>query len=87
MLYASIAFFILALVAALFGFGLAADPEFARSAQLTTAALFSSSLLAFAIDRAWGAHVLRRQIREPTRELDLESADAFDLVRRRAHSR
>jgi hypothetical protein len=86
MLYTSIALFVLALVAALFGFALAADPEFARIAQLTCAALFGASVLAFSIDRAWGAYAVRRLDRDlGVRERD--SAVPFALVHRRAHTR
>jgi hypothetical protein len=85
MLYASIAFFVLALVAALFGFALAADPEFARLAQLTGAALFGASILVFLIDRAWGSYALHRR-EAAVRDLDREGADAFALVHRRPHT-
>jgi hypothetical protein len=62
MIFISIAFFVLALVAALFGFALAPDPVFAAFAQLLAAGFLATSLLLFIIDRAWGAYVLRRQL-------------------------
>ena len=72
MIFLSIAFFVVAMVAALFGFGLAADPEFAVIAQLVAGALFVMSVLLFSFDRAWGSYVLRRQTRVPQDRVDLE---------------
>ena len=73
MIFLSIAFFVGAMVAALFGFALAADPGFAVVAQLLAGALFVMSMLLFAFDRAWGAYVFRRQTQWPP-ERDLERA-------------
>ena len=60
MLYASMAFFVLALVAALFGFAIPADPGFSQLAQYLAATFLGASLLVFLLDRAWGAYVLWR---------------------------
>jgi hypothetical protein len=53
MLHASMPFFLLTLVAALFGFAIPADPGFTAFARLLAATFLGVSLLVFVIDRAW----------------------------------
>lgn len=65
MLYLSIGFFVLAIVAGMFVFLLTVSAPVVALAETLAAAFFGVSALAFMIDRAWGAFALRRASREP----------------------
>jgi uncharacterized membrane protein YtjA (UPF0391 family) len=69
MLYLSIACFVVACLAAMFGYSVPADPEAAYVAEIVAVAALGTSILVFMVDRLWGGYSLRRQFRglDPSR--------------------
>jgi uncharacterized membrane protein YtjA (UPF0391 family) len=85
MLYCSTVFFVIALVAALFGFVLAANASFALFAKIVCAAFLALTALTFVIDRAVGFFELRRAYRaaSPRSRRDARGASTDALGRPR----